>query len=67
MTRKDIVYALSNGGKQDFITVRRLAQKMGVSDKTAKRRLAGVNAVSGKYYLITEVAAEWNKQLVRRD
>ena len=61
MTRKDIVYALSNGGRQDFITIRQLAEKMGVSDRTAKRRLAGVSAVSGKYYLIREVAAEMAK------
>ena len=61
MTRKDIIYALSNGGKQDFITVKQLAVKMGTCERTAKRRLIGVNAINGKYYFIREVADQLTK------
>ena len=63
MTKKDIVYALSSGGKQSFITMTQVAQKMGCSERTVRRRLEGVNAIDGKYFFVPEVAENFSKRL----
>ena len=68
MTKKEILYALSKGGKQSFITKGQMAESFGMSEKTAGRRLKemNINAVDGKYYLIKEVADGLSKHIQSR-
>lgn len=59
MTQNDITHGLrmvTDG--QAFITVSQLAKAMGRSDpkRMKKLYLEGLEAVDGKYYLVTEVA-----------
>lgn len=59
MTRNDIASALRKAtGGQAFITVSQLAQAMGRTNQTKVKQsyLQGLEAVDGKYYLVTEVA-----------
>ena len=58
MTRQDIERELSRAGRQPFVTITDIAERMGVSEKTASRRVKemDINAINGKYYFYKEVA-----------
>lgn len=66
MTRGEIRQVLkghANGG--DFITQKQLADCMGVSRDTARRKLHELDAIDGKYYFIPEVADALLKRRIK--
>ena len=64
MTYQDIVYAISKGGEQPFVTNGDLAKRMGVTSKTITRWIKGmdIEAIDGKYYYAKEIATELAKR-----
>jgi len=65
MTRQDIERELSKSGRQSFVTITDIAERMGVSKKTASRRVKemNINAIDGKYFFYKEVAEGLSKRL----
>lgn len=63
MTRGDMKKALiSHAHGAQFITQKQVADFMGVSRDTARRKLHELDAIDGKYYFIPEVADELMKR-----
>lgn len=61
MTKQDIRRALAKAGEtQAFITATQLAECMGMKSANYAKKvfLSGLECVDGKYYLISDVAAE---------
>lgn len=61
MTRQDIRRALAKAGEtQAFITAAQFAEVMGIKTVNHAKRafLSGLECVDGKYYFISDVAAE---------
>jgi len=60
MLKKDVVHALQKASDtQGFITIEQLKSAFGVASRnTVKKYIQGLEVISGKYYLITDVARE---------
>ena len=59
MNKQDIKRALQNGSSaKGFITAKEFSQVMGIktADHAKKKYLNGLERISGKYYLIEDVA-----------
>lgn len=60
MLKKDVVNALQKASEtQGFITIEQLKAAFGVASRnTVKKYVRDLPVIGGKYYLITDVAAE---------